>query len=286
MDSYKVNAQKQSLEVDTRFIDNYSFCPFCKKDFKVYRNEVQNAYTASAFIPMGTEKLVLYCLCKSCVNKLGNKFESNWVTIENNIYEKLPDLKVAEYTLEHIENANKKLNDMTLPGMSFVPGITYKDKGAAETEYLKYFESIDVNLGFQYYSSELLADMIDICLEFVEDKADVVYICGMFLENSIASDFFYRVNGKLKKKSAVNNSIDLQNQVNTILKEDIKKMSLVSLKFNNEMPCAFTIEYDVKTKEVKSKLKYIDMFNDKEIKELNIEDLSSSWFKELLTKNN
>lgn len=47
---------------------------------------------------------------------------------------------------------------------------------------------------FEDYFSEIQADMVSICLEYVEKRAEKIYIYCSFEDGMISSGFFYKVN--------------------------------------------------------------------------------------------
>ena len=46
---------------------------------------------------------------------------------------------------------------------------------------------------FEDYFTEVQADMVSICLEYVENKADKIYIYASFEANVMTPDYFYVV---------------------------------------------------------------------------------------------
>lgn len=46
--------------------------------------------------------------------------------------------------------------------------------------------------------------MVSICLEYVDDIADKIYIYASYEENELSCDFFYCINGKTKAKHKIN----------------------------------------------------------------------------------
>ncbi len=48
---------------------------------------------------------------------------------------------------------------------------------------------------FENHFSEIQTDMVDICLEYVEDRAEKIYIYCSFEGGVQSCNFFYKVNG-------------------------------------------------------------------------------------------
>ena len=57
---------------------------------------------------------------------------------------------------------------------------------------------------FEDYFSELQADMVAICLEYVDNKADEIFIYCSYEPEMYAFDFFYRINGEIVQKHQMN----------------------------------------------------------------------------------
>ena len=53
---------------------------------------------------------------------------------------------------------------------------------------------------FEDYFSEIQADMVSICLEYVEKRAEKIYIYCSFEDGMISSGFFYKVNSKINEE--------------------------------------------------------------------------------------
>lgn len=87
--------EKAGLELDTRYMDYFGDeCPRCGRAFKVYRDEVKDAATVSAFLNMEQQKGIAYCLCKKCVGEMSHLTAARDAkATEKRIFEKIPDLK-------------------------------------------------------------------------------------------------------------------------------------------------------------------------------------------------
>lgn len=94
--NYEEKFKDKGLELDKRYIDYYGdTCPYCGEKMKVYRNEIKNVGSLSAFVILEQNKGVVYCLCKKCSKQLtkdfGRKYDNK--KVETKILEKIPDLK-------------------------------------------------------------------------------------------------------------------------------------------------------------------------------------------------
>ena len=50
---------------------------------------------------------------------------------------------------------------------------------------------------FEDYLSELITDMVEICLKYIEDKADKIYILCGNEENIISGSYFFKIHEHL-----------------------------------------------------------------------------------------
>ena len=100
---------------------------------------------------------------------------------------------------------------------------------------------------FEDYFSEIQADMVSICLEYVEKRAEKIYIYCSFEDGMISSGFFYKVNSKIVKKNKLNDvivdgqkkydvSIPRQKGAINIINDDIKALKRLCQEHQKEMP--------------------------------------------------
>ena len=91
---------------------------------------------------------------------------------------------------------------------------------------------------FEDYFSEIQADMVAICLEYVEKRAERIYIYCSCEKGMLSSGFFFLVNGKIVKKNRLNDvivegqkeydvSIPRQSQAVNIINDDIVALKKV-----------------------------------------------------------
>lgn len=109
---------------------------------------------------------------------------------------------------------------------------------------------------FEDLFTELQTDMISICMEYVEKRAEKIYIYCSFEDNVLSSGFFYKVNGKIIKKNKLNDvllegqkaydvSMARQKSVINIINEDIKALVKLCRDSQREMPTQIKLIYDV-----------------------------------------
>lgn len=127
---------------------------------------------------------------------------------------------------------------------------------------------------FEDYFSELQADMVSICMEYVEKRAERIYIYCSFEDNVISSGF-YRINGKVVKKNKLNDaiksgektydvSVARQKGAVKIINEDIKKLNRICQEYQRDMPTQIKLVYDIVENKLNADYSYDLIFsNDK-----------------------
>ena len=147
---------------------------------------------------------------------------------------------------------------------------------------------------FEDRFSELQADMISICLEFVEDRADKVYVYASREEGVISSSFFYLINNKYVKSHKVNDALENGDErydvspkrgfmVLRILCEDIEKIEELCKEYERDMPTEMKLIYDAKSGNFKAEYKYDLVYTNDDIK--TADDIADEWFEEVKNNN-
>lgn len=144
---------------------------------------------------------------------------------------------------------------------------------------------------FEDYFSELQADMVSICLENVEDRADTVYIYCSCEDNVIASAYFYKINGMVVDRHKLNDAInpekepmydvstERQGMVMDIINSDIKKLMQLCKEYNKEMPTQIKMIYDVKKNSLKVAYRYDLVYSNDPVKTAS--NIGDDWFEEV-----
>lgn len=140
---------------------------------------------------------------------------------------------------------------------------------------------------FEDYFTELQADMVSICLEYVEKRAEVIYIYCSFESNIVFSGFFYKVNGKIVKKHKLNDaivtdekeydvSITRQKGAITVINDDIKALKDLCEKYHREMPTQIKLIYDIKNNKLNADCGYDLFYSNHKTK--TADDILEEWF--------
>lgn len=128
---------------------------------------------------------------------------------------------------------------------------------------------------FEDYFTELQTDMISICLEYAEDRAEKIYIYCSYENGMISGDFFYKINGKVVHNNKLNDalvdgeepydvSIDRQKGAIDIITDDILSLKKLCQEYKRDMPTQIKLIYDVAENKVQADYRYDIVFsNDK-----------------------
>lgn len=149
---------------------------------------------------------------------------------------------------------------------------------------------------FEDYFSELQGDMVSICLEYVEKKADKIYIYCSFEERVISCDFFYCINDKVVRKHKLNDAINVelekfrydtsverQKGVMNIINDDIEKLYKLCNAYKREMPTEIKLIYDVVQNSLKAEYKYDLVYSNDPVK--TADDIAMKWFERVQLEN-
>ncbi|MEC2077221.1 immunity protein YezG family protein [Metabacillus fastidiosus] len=147
---------------------------------------------------------------------------------------------------------------------------------------------------FEDRFSELQSDMISICLKYVEDRADKVYVYASREEGVISSKFFYLINNKYVKPHKVNDALengDERYDVSTergfmvldILNENIGKIKVLCKEYERDMPTELKLIYDAKSGKFQAEYKYDLVYTNDDIK--TARHIANEWFEEIKNNN-
>lgn len=162
---------------------------------------------------------------------------------------------------------------------------------------MKQKESYIMGKIFEDYFSEYQADMVSICLEYVHEQADMIYIYCSRESNTIYGDFFFEISGKILERHCLNEvfqesgnstfqydtSSERQNRALKIIIEDIEKIEKVCKQYGREMPTEIKLIYNVKKNSLKATYAYENFWSESKTK--CAQDIGDEWFAEIRNKN-
>jgi hypothetical protein len=146
---------------------------------------------------------------------------------------------------------------------------------------------------FEDYLSELQTDMVAICLEYVENKAEDVYIYCSYEPDMYAFDVFYKINGQVVLKNNLNDAVNeserktlvydtTANRQEAVLDIGLKNLEEIHKKceeYVREMPTEIKLHYNVKENSLKGKYRYDLVYSNDD--ELLPDDIFDLWFEEV-----
>lgn len=146
---------------------------------------------------------------------------------------------------------------------------------------------------FEQCFSEIHADMISICLEYVENRANKVYVYASCEGGVISSSFFYNINNIYVKRHKLNDAIyegedrydvstERQFGVLNILNEDVEKIKKLCEEYGRDMPTEFKLIYDITNGKLKAEYKYELVYSNDNVKTSN--SIANEWFEEIKLK--
>jgi hypothetical protein len=147
---------------------------------------------------------------------------------------------------------------------------------------------------FEDYFSELQADMVSICLEYVNKRADVIYIYASYELGEYGVNVFYKINNCVVQKHKVNDAVprfegnpellydvsrDRQIAMLDIGNEYLRKINDLCEEYNKEMPTEMKLVYDVANNKLDATYSYDLKYSDDPEK---ISDhIFDEWFEEM-----
>ena len=147
---------------------------------------------------------------------------------------------------------------------------------------------------FEEKFTEYQADMVSICLEYVDWRADTIYIYCSYEINMIYGDCFFKIHGKITERHKLNDvksdkesfeyDVSEERQIGLldIISEDIEKIEALCTEYGRAMPTEMKLVYDVKSNSLKADYCYENLWTDSEEK-LGM-DIFGEWFEEVKKK--
>ena len=147
-----------------------------------------------------------------------------------------------------------------------------------------------MNRVFEDQLMDIQSDMISLSLEYIENKAETVYIYVVLEDGLVSFDVFYKIGGFISEKSDVNeylsekinDSDDTQFSLLEYGIEDAEKIEVLFEENYKEVPTEIRLVYDVKNNSLKSNYRYDAMYEKNE--DLSVSDVFEAWIQEEKSK--
>lgn len=142
---------------------------------------------------------------------------------------------------------------------------------------------------YEDYFTDLQADMVSICLEYVNNRAEFIYIYGSIENKTISFNVFYQINKRVVRLNEVNEalstneplydaSIDRQFGVLQIGTEDLEKIIDLCKEYKQKVPTEIKLYYNVQKNSLDAKYKYDKVYSNKE---KSASDVFNEWYTEI-----
>ena len=149
-----------------------------------------------------------------------------------------------------------------------------------------------MNRVFEDQLMDIQSDMISLSLEYIENKAETVFIYVVLEDGLVSFDVFYKIGGFISEKSDVNeylsekinDSDDIQFSLLEYGIEDAEKIEVLFEENSKEVPTEIRLVYDVKNNSLKSNYRYDAMYEKNE--DLSVSDVFEAWIQEEKSKIN
>ncbi|RXZ01518.1 DUF600 domain-containing protein [Fictibacillus sp. S7] len=145
---------------------------------------------------------------------------------------------------------------------------------------------------FEDCFSELQSDMVAICLEYVENRAEDIYIYCSYEPEMYAFDVSFRINGRVVLKNHLNHAVKETNDSFTYDTSEQRQMAVLDIglkdledihalckEYGRDMPTEMKLHYNVKQNSLKAQYKYDLIYSEDE--ELLPDDIFDAWLDEI-----
>nr|WP_318539754.1 DUF600 domain-containing protein [Terribacillus saccharophilus] len=150
---------------------------------------------------------------------------------------------------------------------------------------------------FEEYLSELQTDIVAICLEYVNNQAEDIYMYCSFEPEIFTFDVFYRIDGSVVLKNELNEAVisskegyfydTSDNRQEAVLDIGIRNLEEIYQKckeHGRDMPAEIKMYYNVKKNSLTAQYNYTQSFSEPD--DLLPEERFDMWFEEIKNKIN
>lgn len=103
---------------------------------------------------------------------------------------------------------------------------------------------------------DIQVQMIALCLEFVGNEADKIYVYGSIEENSISFNAFFEIQGELKTTNKIVSDTDAVWEFLELGESDLEKMQEACKRYEKPVPTEVKLVYDCDSGKFDTKYQY------------------------------
>jgi len=144
---------------------------------------------------------------------------------------------------------------------------------------------------FEDYFSEPQTDMVAICMEYSEHKADDIYIYCSYEPNMYAFDVFFKSQDMVVHTHKlsdihpeIDTSIERQKAMLAIGNQNFKSIHDICEEYNHDMPTEMKLHYRVKENSLQAKYRYDLIYSNQEM--LLPDHIFDEWIEEIKNESN
>ena len=143
---------------------------------------------------------------------------------------------------------------------------------------------------FEEQLMDIQSDMLTLSLEYIENKAEKVYVYGVLEAGLVSFDVFYKIGKHISEKhdvnkyllEKINDSDDIQFSLLEYGIEDLEKIESLFKEYSRAVPTEIKLVYDVGKNSLKSKYNYDAIYEKNE--DLSVSDVFETWVQEEKSK--
>lgn len=140
--------------------------------------------------------------------------------------------------------------------------------------------------GFEDYFSELQVNMVGVCLEYVNHKANDIYIYCSYESSVYVFNVFFKIKNNVYRKHQLNNisnefdtSIAKQEALLDVGIKNLEELHNKCKEFNRDMPTEMKLHYNVQSNKLNGRYRYDLVYSNDEL--LHPNDIFNEWFEEV-----
>jgi hypothetical protein len=132
---------------------------------------------------------------------------------------------------------------------------------------------------FETGIGDINADMVSICLEYCENKAEEIFIHVIYEQDNIFPNFFFKMDGAMYKKGNLGAGIGAvafprQKTAMSIITENYKKMIALCEENKQPVPTEMRLVYNTLNGDARANYRYDSITTDK----MTAVDVTGKWF--------